>query len=63
MDDFNFLADEYGGAAEKGYFKAGIYNQKSCSKAYVSDPSQCTLGEGPDDLTIVDFKDISVTHE
>jgi len=62
VGDFNFLADEYGGAAEKGYFKAGIYNQKSCSKAYVSDPSKCKLGEGPDDVTVVDFTDISVTH-
>jgi len=58
VDDFNFVSNEPG--AEKGYFKTGIYLQKSCST--LEDPSQCNLGEGPDDLTIVDFKDISVTH-
>ena len=61
VDDFNFLSHEYEGRAEKGYFKTGVYIQKSCSK--LSDPSQCKIGEGPNDLTIVDFKDISVTHE
>ena len=63
VDDFNFLSDEpvLGSArAEKGYFKTGIYLQKSCST--LDDPSQCQLGEGADDLTVVDFKDISVTH-
>lgn len=61
VDDFNFLSHEYDARGEKGYFKAGVYIQKSCST--LSDPSQCDLGEGPDDLTIVDFKDLSVTHE
>jgi len=61
VDDFNFLSDEYEGRGEKGYFKTGIYLQKSCST--LKDPSKCKLGEGPDDLTVVDFHDISVTHE
>lgn len=39
VDDFNFLSHEYEGRAEKGYFKAGVYPQKSCSK--LTDMSQC----------------------
>ena len=61
VDDFNFLTDEYEGRGEKGYFKTGVYAQKSCSK--LKDMSKCKLGEGPDDVTVVDFKNISVTHE
>lgn len=60
VDDFNFLSDEYDARGEKGYFKAGIYLQKSCST--LSDPSKCKLGD-PNELTVVDFHDISVTHE
>ena len=56
VDDFNFLSEEYQGRGEKGYFKAGVYLQKSCST--LSHPSECTIGKGADDLTIVDFKNI-----
>ena len=61
--DYNFLSDEYDGRGESGYFKAGVYTQRSCSKAYFKDISKCTYGEGPDDMTVADFKNISLSHE
>lgn len=65
IDDFNFLSHEYEARGEKGYFKAGVYTQKSCKwPKKFKDVSKCEVGgEGPNAKTVVDFKNISITHE